>query len=40
MTDTIVLEAYEWTVEQGSDVKGLLLLVGDVADPTDSRSHH
>ena len=30
ITDTIVLEAYEWAVEQDSDVKDLLL--GDVAD--------
>jgi len=30
ITDTIVLEAYEWAVEQDSDVKDLLL--GDMAD--------
>lgn len=30
ITDTIILEAYEWAVEQDSDVKDLLL--EDVAD--------
>jgi exosome complex component RRP4 len=30
ITDTVVLEAYEWAVEQDSDVKDLLL--GEVAD--------